>query len=154
MLICANSICGMGGGILTIAVNTWITGFADEEHQNNGFVHYNAAFLAGMNCGTVIGSLIWENFGITAAYMTAVASAALIVIATLLLIEKRKVTVKKEPKKEKLSLKYFITLQMLRYFICLAIPYLICASFLSYYFPILAEKNLLSGVGNFYCFFD
>ncbi|MGN0631290.1 MAG: MFS transporter, partial [Ruminococcus sp.] len=33
---------------------------------------------------------------------------------------------------------------ILRYFICLAIPYLICASFLSYYFPIVAERNLLS----------
>ncbi|MGN0630893.1 MAG: MFS transporter, partial [Ruminococcus sp.] len=110
MLICANSICGIGGGILTIAVNTWITDFADEEQQNKGFVHYNAAFLAGMNCGTVIGSLIWENFGITAAYMTAAVCAALIVIATLLLIEKRKVNVKEESKKEKkLSLRFFIT---------------------------------------------
>lgn len=144
VLICANSVCGIGGGLLTIAVNTWITGFSSEEYQNKGFAHYNAAFLAGMNCGTVIGSLIWESFGFTAAYITAAVCAALILIVTLLFIEKRKVTIKEEPKEKKLSLKVFISPGMLRYFVCLAIPYLICASFLSYYFPIVAERSLLS----------
>ncbi len=144
VLICANSICGIGGGMLTIAVNTWITGLGDEQKQNKGFVHYNAAFLAGMNCGTVIGSMIWENFGVKSAYMTAAVCAVLIVICTLLLIEKRKLAASEKYEKEKFYLRNFLTLDMMRYFICLAVPYLICASFLSYYFPIVAERNQLS----------
>lgn len=144
ILICANSTCGIGSGMLTIGINSWITGLESEESQNKGFVHYNAAFLSGMNCGTVIGSLIWENFGIKAAYMTAVGCAAVLGTLALLLIERRRAIIGEEQTKDKISLRYFITPGMIRYFICLSIPYLICASFLSYYFPIVAERNLLS----------
>ncbi|MGN1417315.1 MAG: MFS transporter [Oscillospiraceae bacterium] len=142
VLICANSICGIGGGFLTIAVNTWITGFDDEENQNKGFVHYNAAFLAGMNSGTVVGSIIWEGFGILAAYFTAAVCAVLLFLLGVMLLENKRSVVRE--KKNDAPLRSFITPNVIRYFICLAIPYLICASFLSYYFPIVAEANLLS----------
>lgn len=145
ILICANSICGIGGGLLTISVNTWIAGFEDEEKQNKGFVHFNAAFLAGMNCGTVVGSILWESFGIFTAYMTAVVCAVLIIILVILLMEnKREIIEEKEETNKKGVLKKFVTPGLVKYFICLAIPYLICASFLSYYFPIIAEENMLS----------
>lgn len=144
ILIGANGICGIGGGMLTIAVNTWITGFKKERQQNKGFVHYNAAYLSGMNCGTVIGAMIWENYGTKAAYVTAAGCTCLIVLCVLFLIEKREISDGKVRKKEPLALRSFVTPGILRYFICLAIPYLICASFLSYYFPIIAEQNLLS----------
>lgn len=143
-LIAANSICGIGGGLLTISVNTWITGFEDEADQNKGFVHYNAAFLAGMNCGTVIGSLIWESFGITAAYITAAFGALSVIVLTLLLIDKKHIVQKDERRKDKLSIKHFLTPSVIRLFVFITVPYLICASFLSYFFPVVAEKNLLS----------
>lgn len=144
ILIAANSICGIGGGLLTISVNTWIMGFEDEANQNKGFVNYNAAFLAGMNCGTVIGSLIWESFGIKAAYVTAAFGALGIIILTLLLMEKNHIIQKDEKRKDKLSIKHFLTLSVIRLFVFITVPYLICASFLSYFFPVVAEKNLLS----------
>lgn len=145
VLIAANSICGIGGGLLIVSVNTWITDFKDEASQNMGFVHYNAAFLSGMNCGTVIGSLIWENFGAAAAYFTAVLGALFIIIFTLMLMGKKRILKNDEnQKKEKLCLRYFFTPAVIRFFVLIAIPYLICASFLSYFFPIAAEKNLLS----------
>lgn len=144
-LIIANSICGIGGGLLTISVNTWITGFEDEASQNKGFVHYNAAFLAGMNCGTVIGSLIWESFGIAAAYFTAAFGALLIIILTFMLMDKKRILQNDEKnKKEKSSVKSFLTPAVVRFFVLITVPYLICASFLSYFFPIVAEENLLS----------
>ncbi len=142
MLICANSICGIGGGFLTIAINSRIADFDEEENRNKGFVHYNAAFLAGMNCGTVVGSILWEQFGITAAYFTAAFCAVLILILGIMLLDNKRTVI--EGKRSNASIRDFITPNLIRYFICLAIPYLICASFLSYYFPIVAEENSLS----------
>ncbi|MCM1382512.1 MAG: MFS transporter, partial [Muribaculaceae bacterium] len=146
ILIAANSVCGIGGGLLTISVNTWITGFEDEANQNKGFVHYNAAFLAGMNCGTVIGSLLWESFGVTAAYFAAAFGGLCVIIFTILLMDKKRVISNNSNKikKEKPLLRDFFTPSAIKMFVCVTIPYLICASFLSYYFPIVAEENLLS----------
>lgn len=144
ILIAANSICGIGGGLLTVSVNTWITGFEDEADQNKGFVHYNAAFLAGLNCGTVIGSLIWESFGITAAYVTAAFGALGIIVLTLLLMDKKRIIQKDKKRKDKLSIKHFLTPSVIRLFVFITVPYLICASFLSYFFPVVAEENMLS----------
>ena len=75
MLIVANSVCGIGSGFLTIGLNTWAASYEEESMQNKGFIHINAAYLAGLNCGTVIGSLIWENFGVAAVYFVAAAGA-------------------------------------------------------------------------------
>lgn len=143
-LIAATGICGIGGGLLTISVNTWITGFEDEADQNKGFVNYNAAFLAGMNCGTVIGSLIWESFGVMAAYAAAASGALSIIILTLLLMDKRQIIQKYEKCKEKFSVRNFLTPPVIRFYVFISVPYLVCASFLSYFFPITAEENLLS----------
>ena len=142
VLICANSICGIGGGLLIISVNTWIAGLSGEEKQNKGFMHYNAAYLAGMNCGTVIGSMIWDMYGIKAAYFVAAASAVVIILFALWLLG-RGGTVRTE-KKERGSMRAMLTPRVVRYFVLLAIPYLICASFLSYYFPVVADRNALS----------
>ena len=145
VLVCANSICGIGGGILLITVNTRIAALSGEEKKNRGFIQYNAAFLAGMNCGTVIGSLIWENFGVKSAYLFAVGGAVLILIFVLVFLKNIKPVLEKKEKKERkfTGLRKFITPHMLRYFFCLSLPYLICASFLSYYFPVVADRNML-----------
>ena len=142
VLICANSICGVGGGLLIISVNTWIAALSGEEKQNKGFMHYNAAYLAGMNCGTVIGSMIRDMYGIKAAYYMAAVSAVIIILLALWLLG-RSGTVKTE-KKERGSMRALFTPRVVRYFLLLAIPYLICASFLSYYFPVVADRNALS----------
>lgn len=142
MLIAANSACGIGGGMLTIGIDSWITKLDGEEKQNKGFVYENAATLAGMNCGTVIGSMIWESFGTKAAYVTAAISGGILCMLCVFLLDKRKAA--GQQKREGKALRYFITPGIIRYLICLATPYLICASFLSYYFPIVAEYNQLS----------
>ncbi|MBQ3426170.1 MAG: MFS transporter [Clostridia bacterium] len=142
VLICANSICGIGGGMLIISVNTWIATLSSEEKQNKGFMHYNAAYLAGMNCGTVIGSMIRDMYGIKAAYFMAAISAVVIILFALWLLG-RGGTVKTE-KKESGSMRSLLTPRVVRYFALLIIPYLVCASFLSYYFPVVADRNALS----------
>ncbi len=148
IFIVANSLCGIGGGMLMIALNTWITGYEEEDNQNKGFIHYNAAFLAGMNCGTVVGSLMWEEFGTTTVFIFAAICSAVLIAFILLLLDNRKVVEDENDKGgAKLSeLKEFFKADIIKYFICLIIPYLICASFLSYFFPIVAENNQLTAL--------
>jgi predicted MFS family arabinose efflux permease len=143
VLIAANSMCGIGGGIFAISLNAFIAGYDDESMQNKGFIHYNAAILAGMNCGTVVGSLICDNAGVFSAYMTAAAGAVATIILSMFLLENRKVAVAKtETGKEPVRL--FFTWNIVKYFVCMVIPYLICGAFLNYYFPVVAENHALS----------
>lgn len=70
-LIVSNGICGLGGGCFAISINTYIASFEDESQRSKGFMGYNAAYLSGMNCGTVFGSVISERFGSSIAFFGA-----------------------------------------------------------------------------------
>lgn len=145
VLILANSTCGFGGGMLTVGVSSWIAGFETEEMTNRGFVHYNAGYLAGMNCGTVIGSLLWENFSIKTAYFSAAGSAVVIVALVILIARNVKLHDEgSESKNTKVSIKQFFSRRVISYFLFFTFPYLVCAAFLLYYFPIVAEEHALS----------
>lgn len=144
VLIFANSLCGIGSGCLSLALNTWAAGFNEEENRNKGFIHINAAYLSGLNCGTVIGSLIWENFGINAAYFTGAAAALALIVICFIMISKTEEISDEENEETDRSIKEIISPNIIKYFICINIPYLICAAFLGYFFPIEAEEAELS----------
>lgn len=95
-----------------------------------------------MNCGTVVGSITRKRFEIVAAYVTASVCAGLILVLGIILLENKRAVIEEE--RSYATLKRFINANMIRYYICPEIPYLICASFLRYYFPIVAENNSLS----------
>lgn len=145
VLIGSNAVCGTGSGFLTIALNTWAAGYEDEEQQNRGFIHINAAYLAGLNCGTVIGSWIWENFGIQTAFFAAALAAAVLAVLSVLMIGKIESAQDEEQEEEGSgSLRDLFTPSVIRYFLCISVPYLTCTAFLEYFFPIEAELNGLS----------
>ena len=144
MLIVANSVCGIGSGFLTIGLNTWAASYEEESMQNKGFIHINAAYLAGLNCGTVIGSLIWENFGVAAVYFVAAAGAVVIILFSLWMIGKIDVVPEETDDGEGGKLKDLFTPSVIRFFLCITVPYLVCTAFLEYFFPIEAELNGLS----------
>lgn len=142
MLIGANSMCGIGSGLILVSVNTWIAQQQDEHSQNQGFIHYNAAYLSGMNCGSVVGAVVWELFGIRAAYATAGLCGMMLLLAVRLYLDN---TVKAPAVEEKTaSVLRLFSPRVIRYFLFLTVPYLVCASFLSYFFPIIGEQNHLS----------
>jgi predicted MFS family arabinose efflux permease len=145
VLILANSICGVGEGVFIVSINSFIVSFEDEETQNKGFIHFNVAVLAGMNCGTVIGSIICDNAGVFSAYMTAVVSAAVTIFLSLYLLENKSVAVQEEEASH-CSFRNFVTWDIVKYFLFIAVPYFMCGAFLSYYFPLVAEEHALSAV--------
>lgn len=145
-LIFANIMCGLGSGCLTIGLNSWAASYKDESLQNKGFVHINAAYLAGLNCGTVIGSLIWENFGIDTVYFAAAAGSIVLFVLSIWLIGTFKVEAEEDEDDEGGTghLKDLFTPSVLRFFLCITVPYLVCTAFLEFFFPIQAEQAGLS----------
>lgn len=144
VLVGANAVCGAGSGCLTLALNAWAASYEDEEQQNKGFIHINAAYLAGLNCGTVIGSMIWERFGIQNTYFAAAFIALVLTVLCMGLIGKVKVTQETEEEGGSGRLSDLLSAQVIRYFVCISVPYLTCTAFLEYFFPIVAETNGLS----------
>lgn len=139
MLIFANIMCGMGSGSLSLALNTWAASYDDEESQNKGFININAALLSGLNCGTVIGSVVCDIFGIKLTFFLSAILAFVLVLVCIILINKIAVN-DDEEEQTKGTLRDLLTSKVFRFFICISIPYLVCTAFLEYFFPIEAEN--------------
>lgn len=129
---------------LLLRFNSWAAGYDNEEQQNRGFIHINAAYLAGLNCGTVIGSAIWEKFGIDMVYYARGCIVRSIVIFSLIFVGKIKIVSEEEESEGSGKLKDLFTPAVIRFFLFITVPYLICTAFLEYFFPIQAEQNGLS----------
>ncbi len=144
-LIIASGVTGVGDGLLVLAVNSYIAGYEEEEQKNNGFMHYNAALLSGVNCGTVIGSSIAENFGYSMTYVVAAALSLLLVLFCIVCIKNHKYSTAETVSAEKTNIfRFLFKPEVIKYFVLISVPYLICASFLNYFFPIFGEENALT----------
>lgn len=145
ILIFANAMCGIGSGLLSIALNTWAASYEEEENQNKGFIHINGAYLAGLNCGTVIGSILWEIVGIKMTFLLSTAGAGLLIFLVLCLVGKINI-ISEEAEERKGKLRDLWNMSVIRYFLFISVPYLTCTAFLEYFFPIQAERNGLSAM--------
>ena len=150
ILILANAVSASGDGFFIMGINYRISGFPTENEQNKGFVGYNGAYLSGMNCGMVIGALVCDRFGYPAAFYFGAGCAALIIVAVLFLMDHKKVMVADEEENEASAAKKgstfrrFFTPGMIKYLLFISVPYTICEAFLSYFYPILAEENMMT----------
>ncbi len=149
MLILGNSVCGVGGGCFATSINSYVAGYSQESQRNAGFSGFNAAYLAGMNCGTVTGSLISEKIGIPQAFFGAsiVSLISVAFIIRFMDIRSPEITDTVEKSEKQTSgeiLRFIFKPKILRYFLLLFVPYLMCTSFLNYFFPLFGEENSLT----------
>ncbi len=146
-LIASNGALGAGEGLVLVSLNTFISGYEEEEQRNRGFSGYNAAYLSGMNCGTVVGSLLAEWVGYRPVFYAAGAVAAAALLLAVLCLEQRQSAGKAEAEEKTggmSTLRFLLSPRVFAFFLFMLAPYLICASFLSYFFPIYGEENGLS----------
>ncbi len=148
-LILGNSICGLGGGCFATSINSYVAEYSEEKQRNSGFSGYNAAYLAGMNCGTVVGSFISEQFGIREAFFGASVVSLVSVFFIYRYMDKR--VIRSEALRTSSSghsmkdmLAFVFKPKIMRYFLLLLVPYLLCTSFLNYFFPLFGEENALT----------
>lgn len=147
LLIVGNAILGLGEGLMLVSLNTFISNYGEEEQRNRGFSGYNAAYLSGMNCGTVIGSLFAEWLGFRPVFYIAGAILAASVIMIIFCMRRQKTPMESGGEKELVgmsTIRFLLSPRVLIFFAFMLMPYLICASFLSYFFPIFGEENGLS----------
>ena len=144
-LIGGSVVLGIGEGLVLVALNAFISNYGEEEQRNRGFSGYNAAYLSGMNCGTVAGSLAAEQLGYQKVfYLAAIVALASLVLA-IVCLHKQTTAAKEEEQGGGMStLTFLLRPRVFLFFIFMLAPYLICASFLSYFFPIYGEENGLS----------
>ena len=144
-LLLASAVTGTGNGLIVLAINSYIAGYDDDDQKNEGFMHYNAALLSGVNCGTVIGSMIAERFNYSMTYLTAMGICAILVVFCMICIRNHSDSVAEESASEKTNVLQFLCKpNVLKYFLLISAPYLICAAFLNYFFPIFGEENGLT----------
>ena len=144
-LITGSVVLGIGEGLVLVAFNTFISNYQEEEQRNRGFSGYNAAYLSGMNCGTVVGSLAAEQVGYrNVFYIAVVVTFASLALAMVCLSQQAAAI--RGPKEQKgiSTIRFLLRPRVFIFFLFMLIPYLICASFLSYFFPIFGEENGLS----------
>ncbi len=144
-LIFANAMCGIGSGLLSIALNTWAAGYEEEENQNKGFIHINGAFLAGMNCGSVVGSILFDVLGVKTAFLMSAAASGFLILLILYLMGNVKVSFE-EDEKSSGSFHDLFDKRVIQHLLLIFAPYMICSSFLEYFFPIQADRNNLTAM--------
>lgn len=144
-LIGGSVVLGIGEGLVLVAFNAFISNYQEEEQRNRGFSGYNAAYLSGMNCGTVVGSLAAERVGFSNVfYIAVVVMAASLALAMVCLSRQNALTRSPREQKGISTIRFLLRPRVLIFFLFMLMPYLICASFLSYFFPIFGEENGLS----------
>lgn len=147
LLIVGNGVLGAGEGLVLVSLNTFIGSYEGEDQRNRGFSGYNAAYLSGMNCGTVVGSLLAERVGYRPVFYIAggIAIAAILLTALCLRGQPKKASAEEEKTTGGMStLRFLFSPRVFSFFLFMLAPYLICSSFLSYFFPIYGEENGLS----------
>ena len=144
-LVGGSVVLGVGEGLVLVAFNAFISNYSEEDQRNRGFSGYNAAYLSGMNCGTVVGSLAAEQVGYRSVFYIAVAVTA-VSLALAMVCLNRQSAAARLPKEQKgySTFRFLLRPRVFIFFLFMLMPYLICASFLSYFFPIFGEENGLS----------
>ncbi|MDR1218489.1 MAG: MFS transporter [Treponema sp.] len=141
-LTVAYAFTGFSGGALLLALNAVIGAQKDVKDVNNGFAHFNASFLAGMNVGVVFGSILAQFFSYRIVYLFS-SAVALILLVTLAFSMRSKaasylyeIELAKEEKSEKFALVKFIFKPVVFIsLLFLLLPYVVSMSFTSYFMP-------------------
>jgi len=140
---------GFGAGIVMLALNTYIMGY-DEEQCTKGFIHYNAAYLAGMNIGVIVGASIAEQFGYHVPFFVG-AVITLISIPVICFCMENRPGIENNGANDENDTHTFQTLwkfitfgNVIKFYLLFYIPFMCCEAFTEYVFPIFGEDNNLS----------
>lgn len=138
---------GIGVGFITNSIHIFIASLSAEGSDENGFSLFNAASLSGINCGMLFGSALAERIGQSKVFF--VSAGAWGLVALVFLMVGRQLVIKRMEKEgdgvEKKGIISFIASpSILKFMICIQIPYIIMNSFTYYYVPIYGNENGLT----------
>ena len=133
---------GIGVGLITNSIHIFLASIADAEED--GFSIFNAASLSGINCGMLFGSALAERMGQGNVYFVS-AGVWLFVMLVFFFVGNR-FTLKDSAKdQEKGGIAKFIASPgILKFMLCVQVPYIIINSFTYYYVPIYGSEHNLT----------
>jgi predicted MFS family arabinose efflux permease len=148
-LAVAHIFTGFAGGTLLLVINTIIGAQKDIKNINSGFAHFNASYLAGVNVGVVLGSILAQFFVYRMVYLFSTILAIMLVGITIFSIRSKSVNymynVHINPEKRKrTAIKFLINPVVIATLFLLIMPYVVSLSFTSYFMPIYSMANGLT----------
>ncbi|MDR3237370.1 MAG: MFS transporter [Spirochaetia bacterium] len=163
-LTIAYALTGFAGGTMLLVINTIIGAQKEIKDVNSGFAHFNASYLAGVNVGVVLGSIMAQFFSYRIVYLFSIMTALILLAVFLFSVRSPLVNyiyaiqyVKPVKGKKFVMLKFIFKPIVLATLFLAAMPYMLSLSFTSYFMPLygiehgLTESNigqliLLSGL--------
>jgi predicted MFS family arabinose efflux permease len=150
---------GFSTGTIVLVINTIIGTQKSLEAVNQGFAHFNASYLAGINVGVVFGSMVAEFFSYRMVYLGSSLVAALLLAVAVFSTRSKLVKhiytgipVKKEDPETRRNplriVQFLVRPAVLGTLGLLTLPYMASMSFVSYFMPIygiaqgLQESNI------------
>jgi predicted MFS family arabinose efflux permease len=148
----SQALIGFGGGLTFIALRQIVLLEKDTEKNEAGYAHFYAGWTAGVNVGIILGAVIADKFGYSAAFLTAFGVMVLCMLFEQFQLQEY-VRQSQMPSQSRTRSKRFplgTLFQLLRdprvltLFLCNTIPTYIIVAFSYYYFPIFADRNGIS----------
>lgn len=145
----AKAVIGVGMGLLLVGINSLAASYPEKESAE-GFSFYNAGSQAGATVSTTIGSLLVAALGGYArVYFAAAAVSVISLVMMITLLRKDTIYPHKEagPREERGKMNLFQFLfkkELLIFFLCAMVPYILCGYFLNYFLPLFADAQGMS----------
>ncbi len=147
MILAGMVLNGIGVGLITNSIHIFIASISKNQENEDGFSIFNAASISGINCGMLFGSSLAGRLGQNRVFFV---SALAWVLVTLVFAAVGGRFVMEgarhlEKGQKRQSMLDFITSPgILKFMICIQIPYIVMNSFTYYYVPIYGNENDLS----------
>lgn len=145
VLTLGNCLLGLGWGIILLLVNTRIAMMPDKE-KDEGFSHYNAAGLNGVNGGVVLGGFLVQWVSYNALFIiTTVLSLLVLGLAKKYLSEmETEETAEENAASGTGTARFLFQPGIIGYFVLLLTPLIACGYYLNYMYPIIGAEWGLS----------
>jgi DHA1 family putative efflux transporter-like MFS transporter len=145
-LAAAYALSGFAGGALLLVVNAIIGGRRNVEDVNNGFAHFNASYLAGVNVGVVFGSIIAQFVSYRIVYLFSSFFALLLFAIIFYAVRSKqfdyffKFQIQTERRKNSL-VKFLISPAIFSALLLMIFPFVVSQSFINYFMPIFGLEH-------------
>ena len=142
--ILAKAVIGIGMGLLLVGINTLLASYPEQDSRS-GFSFYHSGSLAGLTVGTTIGSFLAATLGYFNVYFVAAGISLIFFVMIMVLLKQDTiypvVQVKQEEESTISIVRFLFKKELVVFFACAMIPYMICGYFLNYFMPLFAESR-------------
>lgn len=133
---------GIGVGLITNSIHIFLASIADTEED--GFSIFNASSLSGINCGMLLGSALAERMGQGNVYFVSAVVWVLVMLVFFFVGGQFTLKTSSAEKAEGGILKFIAAPGILKFMLCVQVPYIVINSFTYYYVPIYGSEHNLT----------